>query len=149
VFLRLTACALAALTLAACGGHGQRQTAGDDRAVATRFARAVFLGDRAGARSLLLHEHETAIDFLVSRATKRWRHQRVAIADGASSGERWTFRYAGTRSFSDGRFEREQGTLLVVLAASPAGARVRYFAFVNVNARYSTHHDGQLLPSKR
>lgn len=120
------------------------------RAVAARFARAVLHGDAAGARPLLLEANEPAMTFLLRRATVHWRNQRVTIrARPRHSGARWLFSYTSMRSFEDGRFEREDGGLVIVLAPSPSGARVRYFTFVDVRARYSTHHDGQLLPSKR
>ena len=148
----LVGCAVAAAVLGGCGGggHGTSPRSDAQRTIAGRFADAVLHGDTPRARALLLHADDPAIDFLVRRATSRWKHQRVAIAhEPRSSGSRWTFGYAGTRSFADGRFAREDGSLLIVLASSQAGPRVRYFAFVNVRSRFSTHHDGQLLPSKR
>jgi hypothetical protein len=136
----------------ACGGSSPPPTPPlpAQREVAARFATALLTGDEAAARSLLLRPDEPAILFLVKRATDAWKPRRVSIQPPRrETGERWSFRYAGSRSFRDGRFVRENGRLIVVLVPSASGARVRYFSFANVRTRFSTHHDGQLLPSKR
>jgi hypothetical protein len=120
------------------------------RDVAERFAVAVFRGDAARARALLVAPDEAALVFLVRRAAAPWRRQHATVGLPARrTGEHWTFSYAGKRTHRDGRFETERGDLVVDVAPSAAGAGVRYFGFRNVRIRFSTHHDALLLPSNR
>jgi hypothetical protein len=143
---------LVALAVSGCG----RMTTvtmpptGVQRDVAGRFAAAVLRGDAAGARALLVRTDEPALVFLVRRAAAPWRTHRASIQLPARrTGMRWTFTYAGKRTHRDGRFETEAGDLIVVVAPLASRAGVRFFAFKNVRTRFSTHHDAQLLPSKR
>jgi hypothetical protein len=120
------------------------------REIATRFAAAVLRGDAASARALLVGTDAAALVFLVQRGAARWRIQHASIRLPARrAGNRWTFSYAGTRTHRDGRFETEKGDLVVFVAASRAGAGVRFFGFNHLRTRFSTHHDARLLPSKR
>jgi hypothetical protein len=140
-----------ALGVAGCGGTSVKTpSTAVQRDVAGRFAAAVLRGDAADARRWLVGSEEAALVFLVQRAAAPWRTQHASIKLPARrSGERWTFSYAGRRTFADGRFETEKGELVVFVAPSPSGAGVRFFGFKNVSTRFSTHHDAQLLPSKR
>ena len=149
---RLLGCVLLAFVLSGCGGSATVHTpsAAVQRDVADRFADAVFRGDAAGARALLVSPDEGALVFLVRRAAAPWRRQHVSIRLPARhTGERWTFSYAGRRTHEDGRFETEKGDLVVDVAPSASGAGVRFFGFRNIRIRFSTHHDSQLLPSNR
>ena len=121
------------------------------RNVAGRFAAAVLGGDAAGARALLVHADEEALVFLVRRAAAPWRTQHASIhLPARRAGNRWTFSYSGRRTRRDGRFETERGDLVVFVAPlAGVGARIRFFGFTNVRTLFSTHHDAQLLPSKR
>src|SRR5207247_10600942 len=103
-------------------------------------------GDRA------VHEggDPAALVCLVQRTAAPWTNQRASIRlPGRRTGVRWTFSYAGRRTHRDGRFETERGDLVVFVAPSATGAGVRFFGFENVQTRFSTHHDAQLLPSNR
>ena len=129
------------------------------RNVAARFATALLVGDAAGARALLVPADDGALVFLVQQAVARWRTQQGSIQlrarragpclTGDVACKLWTVSYGRRRTHSDGRFEMERGELVVFIAPSAAGARVEFFAFRNVRTRFSTHHDSQLLPSKR
>jgi hypothetical protein len=134
-----------------CGGSAvEPPSAAAQRDVTERFASAVFSGDIEGARSLLVDADEPALVFLVRRAAAAWRRQHAVIHNPARRfGKRWTIRYSGTRTFADGRFERESGHLVVNVVPSATGARIRFFALAQVDRRFSSHHDGLLLPSKR
>jgi len=148
----MTGCLLVVLVVSACVGRTTTSAPSGEaqRDVAARFASAVLRGDAAGARALLVGADEAALAFLVRRAAAPWRSQHASIRFAARrAGNRWTFSYAGTRTHSDGRFETEKGNLVVLVAASRAGAGVRFFGFENVRTRFSTHHDARLLPSKR
>ena len=143
---------LVALAVSGCGGTTSMKSpsTAEQRDVAGRFAAAVLRGDAAGARALLVGGDQAALVFLVQRAAAPWRTQHASIRLPARrTGVRWTFSYAGRRTHRDGRFETEKGDLVVFVAPSAAGAGVRFFGFENVQTRFSTHHDAQLLPSNR
>jgi hypothetical protein len=147
----LVAALLVSLGASGCGGSAVKPpSAAAQRKVTERFASAVFRGDVEGARSLLVDADEPALVFLVRRAAAPWRREHAAIHHPARRiGRRWTIRYSGMRTFANGRFERESGHLVVNVVPSADGARVRFFALARVDRRFSTHHDGLLLPSKR
>jgi hypothetical protein len=148
----LTGCLSVGLALSGCGGNSAMTMPSEaaQRTVARHFAAALLRGDTAGARALLLRSDEDALVYLVRQAAAPWRtdHASIQLAP-RRTGDRWTVRYAGTRSYRDGRFERERGDILVFVAPSAAGARVQFFVFTHVRTRFSTHHDAQLPPSKR
>ena len=148
----LFCCLVLAAALSGCGGDDAPPPPSEpaQQQLAEQFGAALFHGDTAGARALLLHRDEPAVVYLVRTATARWRRQHASIELPARRrGDRWHLGYAGRRTYHDGRFETETGDLVVLVAPSAAGARVRLFAFANVRIRFSTHHDAQLLPSKR
>jgi hypothetical protein len=145
-------CLLVALALSACGGKTRVEAPSTviQRDVAGRFAAALLRGDAAGARALLVGPDEAALVFLVRRAAAPWRTGHASIQLPARrTRDRWTFSYAGKRTYPDGRFDTESGDLVVLVVPSADGAGVRFFGFENVRTRFSTHHDAQLLPSKR
>jgi hypothetical protein len=148
----LAGCLLIAVAASGCAGRTSAHLPSQpvERNVAGRFAAAVLRGDAADARALLVHGDEAALVFLVRRAAAPWKVQHAALRlPGRSTGHRWTFRYTGRRTHKDGRFETQRGDFVVFVGPSPAGAGVNFFAFRHVTTRFSTHHDSQLLPSKR
>ena len=97
-----------------------------------------------------MHPDDEALSSRATHAAAPWRARHGTVRlPGKHSGNRWTFAYAGTHTHRDGRFERVRGDLVVVVAATPEGAGVEYFAFLNERIRFSTHHDSVLLPSNR
>jgi hypothetical protein len=156
---RCLTCGAIGLLLAAvgsgCGGRATVPVEGPSesaqRAVAGRFATALLRADLPRARALLVHPDEEALVFLVRRAVAHWTHRRATIhLPARRAGRRWTVRYDGRRAFRDGRFETERGAVVVLVGRSRTGrARVRFFAFTQVERRFSTHQDAELLPSKR
>ena len=148
----LIGCLLVAFAVSGCGARTTIKTPSQavQRDVAGRFAAALLRGDAVGARVLLVPGDDGALAFLVQQAVAPASTQRASIRLPARrAGRRWTFSYARRRTYGDGRFERQSGDLLVFIAPSAAGASVEFFAFRNVRTRFSTHHDSQLLPSKR
>jgi hypothetical protein len=146
------------VALAACGCGEQAAVSAAPmppesarRAVAGQFATALLTADGPRARALLVDPDEDALVFLVRRAVAHWRQRHVSIRLPARRvGTRWMVRYAGKRTFRDGRFEIERGELVVLVGRSTTGRpRVRFFAFAQVDRRFSTHQDAELLPSKR
>jgi hypothetical protein len=149
---RLIVFLLVVLAVSACGGETRHEPTSEAarRTVAERFAVALLRGDASAARALLAHPDEPALVFLVRLRAAPWRTQHASVkAPARRVPDGWTFGYAGRRTYRDGRFETETGDLVVLVAPSKVGARVRFFAFANVRTRFSTHHDAQLLPSKR
>jgi hypothetical protein len=148
----LVGCLLVAFTLSGCGGKTTLKMPSQavQRSVAGRFAVALLRGDSAGARALLVHADDRDLAFLVEQAATPWRRQHAEVQLPARrAGAEWTFSYAGRHTQRDGRFETQRGDLVVIVAPSAAGAGVEFFAFKHVRTRFSTHHDAQLLPSKR
>jgi hypothetical protein len=147
--LALTCCLAFGLAATGCGGSKTPSQA-LQRDVAGRFAVALFRGDAPAARALLVRRDEGALVFLVKRAAAPWRGQHASVRLPARrTGDRWAVSYEGTRTHADGRFESESGDLIVLVAPSSRGAGVRFFGFTHVRTRFSTHHDSELLPSKR
>jgi hypothetical protein len=148
----LIGCLLVACAVSGCGGKATLKTPSRaaQRNVAGLFAAAVLRGDAAGASALLVRPDEAELVSLVQRAAAPWRAQHASIELPARrTDNRWTFSYVGTRTQSDGRFETHQGDLVVFVEPSGAGAGVRFFLFTHARTSFSTHHDAQLLPSKR
>jgi hypothetical protein len=148
---RLISCLVLVAAISACGKEAPTlPSEADQRRLTEQFARALFRGNAVGAQALLLRPNEPTLVWLVRRATAPWRRQHASVdLPARHRGERWELHYAGRRTYRDGRFETETGDLVVLVAPSAAGARVRFFAFAHVRKRVSTHHDAQLLPSKR
>jgi hypothetical protein len=142
----------ASSVVSGCGGGAlpKEPPVAAQREVAQRFAEAIFGGSAGAAAALLVHPDDEALSSRATHAAAGWRARHGTVRlPGKHSGSRWTFAYAGTHSHRDGRFERVRGDLVVVVAATPKGAGVEYFAFLNERIRFSTHHDSVLLPSSR
>lgn len=143
---------LVALVGAGCGGARavDPPSLGMQRAVAGRFATALLHGDVAGARALLVHRGDRALEFLVQRAVASWKGQRASVRLPARHmGTYWAVSFARLQTHKDGTFVRQRGDLVLSVVPSAAGARVSFFALENVRTRFSTHRDSQLPPSKR
>jgi hypothetical protein len=138
--------------VAACGGTKPSASPPEpaQRAVAARFATALLNGDGVGARALLVASDDESLVSLVREHLGPGRAKHVSIRLPAHrTGGAWAFGFARRMTHRDGRFETQRGDLIVFVAPSARGAAVEFFAFRNVRRRFSTHHDAQLLPSKR
>ena len=142
----------ASSVVSGCGGGAlpKAPPIAAQRDVAQRFAEAIFGGSAGAAAALLVHPDDGGLSSRATHAAAPWRARHGTVRlPGKHSGNSWTFAYAGTHTHRDGRFERVRGDLVVVVAATPEGAGVEYFAFLNERIRFSTHHDSVLLPSNR
>ncbi len=120
------------------------------RALAVRFASALLRGDGPRARNLLARDDDGSRVFLVEQAVTPWRStQYVRIEPPSRAGDAWTFGFVRRRTEPDGRFQTQEGDIVVIVGPSAAAAGIEFFAFKYVRTRFSTHHDAQLLPSKR
>jgi hypothetical protein len=150
--MKRTAALLLVLAAAGCGSgtSPKEPPVSSQRDVAQRFARAIFTGRTAAAVSLLVHPADEGLSGTAAHVAARWHRQHAAVRlPGTHRGNHWTFRYAGTRTHPDGRFEQVRGDLVVVVADSRHGAAVEFFALLHETTRFGSHHDSVLLPSNR
>ncbi|MGZ4334948.1 MAG: hypothetical protein ACXVRJ_11850 [Gaiellaceae bacterium] len=143
----LILCMLACAT-AGCG-H-ERASPAAQRAVATDFARAVVAGRAQPALRLIAHGADPVVGQQVARLTAPFTAHRGSLRSrGKRSGDaQWAFPYRRRVNGRHGAFTRETGWLVVDTSDS-APPRVKFAAILARNVTYSTHHDAQLLPSKR
>jgi hypothetical protein len=148
IVLLFVACSIAS----GCGGSasGEEPSIGAQRDVARQFAEAIFRGQTDAAVGLLTEPHDPALSWLAKRAARPWKAHHASVRlPGRQTGRRWTFRYAGTRTHSNGSFEEVRGEIVIVLAASSGRAGVEFFLLRHGITRFGTHHDSLLLPSNR
>jgi hypothetical protein len=145
-------CLLASLTVSGCGGPTTAKPPSQavQRVIAGRFAAAVLRGDDAAASALLVRTDDGALPAVVQWAAAPWKTHPASIRlPPRHTGDSWTFRYVGRIPQGRGGFETRSGDLGVVVGSSAAGAGGRLFTVSHVRRDFSTHHDSQLLPSKR
>jgi hypothetical protein len=135
---------VAAAALAACGGNAASPEA--QRAVAWQFARALVEGRAASAQSLLAD----GVDPVVPELVRRLARPGGVLRSRGKEDERnqWLFAYFRQVTKPDGSFTRETGQVVVDLTGGHSPA-VKFFGLRNREIAYSTHHDAQLMPSKR
>ena len=135
---------VAAAGLAACGANAASPEA--QRAVAGQFARALVEGRAASAQSLLAH----GVDPVVPKLVRRLARAGGELRSRGTKEERnqWVFAYFRQVTKPDGSFTRETGQVVVDLTGGHTPA-VKFFGLRNREIAYSTHHDAQLMPSKR
>ncbi len=99
---------------------------------------------------MLANPQDGALDGVVRASAALWKRQHATVRPAPThAGDRWTFRYSGTRVRGDGAYEQRSGRLVVVITGAEARARVDFFAFTREVTVLRTHHDSQLLPSVR
>jgi len=144
---RALAVCLAVAATAGCGGSGRpAPTAAEERALAVRFARAVVRGEPARAAALVDAGDATTQE-LARRlaAASRGHSGTLRLPASRTAPHRWQVAYVRRIPGADGAFERETGRIVVELA----GGAVADVAIRDRELVLSTHHDAQLLPSKR
>ena len=150
--MKRTAALVLVVALAGCGGTAppREPPVSAQRDVAQRVANAILSGRSRVAVALLVHPEDRGLSGAAAHDAARGRTQHAAVGmPGSHRGNHWTFGYAGRRTHRDGRFELVRGDLVVVIAGSPRGAAVEYFALLHETTRFSTHHDSVLMPSNR
>jgi hypothetical protein len=135
---------LAAAGLVACGGDAAPPAA--QRAVAGEFAHALVTGHAAKAETLLAHGVDPVVPELVRRLARVGGELRSRGTE--EEGNQWVFAYFRQVTKPDGSFTRETGQVVVDLTGGHTPA-VKFFGLRNREIAYSTHHDAQLMPSKR
>jgi hypothetical protein len=134
--------------LVGCGRSQASPTA--QRAVATEFAHAVVAGHAKTAEHLVAGDADPVVRQQVARLTAPFKsHPGLLRSNGRRSGDaQWAFPYRRRVNRRQGAFSRETGWLVVDMSGS-SPPRVKFAAVIAREIVYSTHHDAQLLPSKR
>jgi hypothetical protein len=148
IALLFVACSIAS----GCGGRasGGEPSVWAQRDVARQFAEAIFRGQTDAAVRLLIEPHDPALSWLAKRAAHPWKAHHASVRlPGRRTGHGWIFRYAGTRTHSDGSFEEVRGDIVIVVDASSGRSGVEFFVLRHGITRFGTHHDSLLLPSNR
>jgi hypothetical protein len=145
---RCLALCLVICAAAGCGDRAARPTA--QRSVATEFADALLAGRAQQAQSLVARDADPVVGQQVARLTAPFTAQRGFLrAPVRRSGDaQWAFPYRRRVDPGHGVFTRETGWLVVDMSSS-SPPRVEFAAILARDVVYSTHHDAQLLPSKR
>lgn len=141
---------LCLLACAAAGCGHERATPAAQRAVATDFARAVVAGRAEQALNLIAHGADPVVAQQVARLTAPFTaHRGFLRSRGKRSGAaQWAFPYRRRVNGRHGAFSRETGWLVVDMSDGTP-PRVKFAAILARDVIDSTHHDAQLLPSKR
>jgi hypothetical protein len=141
---------LCLLTCLAVGCGRSRASPTAQHAVATEFAHAVVEGHAKTAGRLVAGDADPVVGQQVARLTAPFTsHPGLLRSNGRRSGDaQWAFPYRRRVNRRQGAFSRETGWLVVDMSAS-SPPRVKFAAILARETVYSTHHDAQLLPSKR
>jgi hypothetical protein len=145
---RCLALCLVVCAAAGCGDRAAQPAA--QRSVATEFADAILGGRAQQAQRLVAHDADEVVGQQVARLTAPFTaHRGFLRARIRRSGDaQWAFPYRRRVDPGHGAFSRETGWLVVDMS-SGSPPRVEFAAILARDVVYSTHHDAQLLPSKR
>jgi hypothetical protein len=142
--------AVACLVLCLVGCGTSRPSRSQQRATARAFAEEVFAGHARAARSFVAKHSDPAVREQARLLSGEFAHHPAHLVGQArrSGTAQWAFAYRRRVNGRNGAFSRERGFLVVDTGRSaPAG--VTFAAILGRQIEYSTHHDAQLLPSKR
>ena len=141
--------ALPCLLICVVGCGTSRPSRSEQRATARSFAEAVVAGRADAARSYVAKNADQAVREQASRLSAAFaRAHGHLIGNPRRSGTaQWAFAYRKRVNGKKGAFSRERGILVVDTASDSPG--VSFAAILGRQISYSTHHDSELLPSKR
>jgi hypothetical protein len=105
-------------------------------------------GHAEAARSYVAKDADPTVREQASRLSAAFAHTAGHLIGRArrSGTAQWAFPYRRRVNGNKGAFSRERGILVV---DTSGGAGVTFTAILGRQIAYSTHHDSQLLPSKR
>ena len=141
----LAACVV--LCIVGCGTS--RPSRVEQRATAQAFAEEVVAGHADAARSYVAKDADAAVREQASRLSAGFAHapgHLVGQPRGSGTAQ-WAFAYTRRVNGKKGAFSRERGILVVDTGSDARG--VTFAAILGRQVAYSTHHDSELLPSKR
>jgi hypothetical protein len=140
---------VACLLLCVVGCGTSRPSRTEQRSSARAFAEEVVAGHVDAARSYLAKDVDPAVREQASRLSAAF-----ASTPGHLIGQprrtgtaQWAFAYRKRVNGKQGAFSRERGILVVDTGSGAPG--VTFAAILGRQIAYSTHHDSELLPSKR
>jgi len=105
-------------------------------------------GHAHAARSFVANDADPTVREQTSRLSATFAHTPGHLTGRArpSGTAQWAFTYSRRVNGNMGAFSRERGILVVYTSGT---TRVTFTAIIGRQLAYSTHHDSQLLPSKR
>jgi len=129
-------------------GSSHDPSLSEQRATARAFADAVLAGDAHTARSLVAKHADRAVDEQAKRLSAGFAHHPAHLNGRArrTGTAQWAFPYRRRVNGKNGAFSVERGFLVVDTEDGPG---VTFAAIIGRVIDYSTHHDSELLPSKR
>jgi hypothetical protein len=141
--------AIACLLICVVGCGTSHPSRSEQRATARSFAEAVVAGHADAARSYVAKDADSAVREQASRLSAAFvQTPGHLIGQSRRSGTaQWAFTYRKRVSGKKGAFSRERGILVVDTGSDSPG--VSFAAILGRQIAYSTHHDSELLPSKR
>jgi len=142
---RLVVCLV--LCTVGCGAS-HHPTRAEQRTTAQAFAGAVLAGDTHTARSLVAKHADRAVDEQAKRLSAGFAHHPAHLNGRArrTGTAQWAFPYRRRVNGKNGAFSVERGFLVVDTGDEPG---VTFAAIIGRVVEHSTHHDSELLPSKR
>ena len=145
--MRRSAAACLVLCIVGCGAS--RPSRAEQRATAQSFAAAVVAGQADAARSYVAKDADPAVREQASRLSAAFARTRGHLVGRPrrSGMAQWAFTYRRRVNGKKGAFSRERGILVVDTGSDTPG--VTFAAILGRQIAYSTHHDSELLPSKR
>jgi hypothetical protein len=140
---------VACVVLCAVGCSTSRPSRTEQRATARAFAEEIIAGRAGVARSFVAKHADPAVREQVALLSATFAHHPAHLVGQARrSGEsQWAFAYRRRVNGRNGAFSREHGFLVVDTGRGTPG--VTFAAILGRQIEYSTHHDSELLPSKR
>jgi hypothetical protein len=142
--------AVACLVLCSLGcGAPHHPPLSEQKASASAFAEDVVAGRARDAEARVAKHADRAVHEQVIRLSADFaRHRARLVGRPRRTGAaQWAFAYRRRVNGPNGRFSREHGFLVVDTGGDEPG--VTFAAIIGRVIEYSTHHDSELLPSKR
>jgi hypothetical protein len=141
--------AAACLVLCVVGCGTSHPSRSEQRATARAFAEEVVAGHGDAARSYVAKGAAPAVREQAARLSAAFAHTPGhLVGEPRRSGTaQWAFAYTKRVNGKKGAFSRERGILVVDTGSDAPG--VTFAAILGRQIAYSTHHDSELLPSKR
>jgi hypothetical protein len=141
--------ALACVVLCVGCGTTTHPSRSEQRATARAFAEDVVAGRAAPAKGLVAKHADRAVLEQAKRLAADFAEHpgRLVGRPRRSGAAQWAFAYRRRINGKNGAFSREHGFLVVDTEGDERG--VTFAAIIGRVVEHSTHHDSQLLPSKR
>ncbi|HET7128149.1 MAG TPA: hypothetical protein VFJ93_03640 [Gaiellaceae bacterium] len=145
--MRRSAVACLVLCLVGCGTSQPSRS--EQRTTARAFAAEVVAGHARVARSFVAKHADPAVRQQAKLLSADFaNHPARLVGRPRRTGEaQWAFAYRRRIKGENGAFSREHGFLVVDTGGASGG--VTFAAIIGRVIEYSTHHDSELLPSKR